>query len=167
MPLSNLLSDKIPHLGRAIISNSARDDGCAPRGKLIEHAEIEITIKSERQRTRNRGCGHDQNIRLGRILVITTFAGFLHQLQALQNAETVLLVDDDQTGFRELDFLLQQRMSTDDKLRASLSDVAANFALAVGLERTGEQHDSISRILQNPARREVMLLRKNFSRCHQ
>lgn len=97
---------------------------------------------------------------------IAAVARFFHQLEALQNAETVLLVNDDQAWFRELNFLFQQSMGADDKLRAPLRDVAADFALAVRLQRAGQQDDAIAGILQDSARGKIMLLRENFGGRH-
>ena len=79
----------------------------------------------------------------------------------------MLLVDDDQARLRELNFLLQQSMRADHELRVSLRDVAADFALAVGFQRAGQQDDAVSGILQNSARGKIMLLRENFRGRHQ
>ena len=79
----------------------------------------------------------------------------------------MLLVNDDQPRLRELDFLFQQSMRADDELRISLRDMAADFALAVALQRAGQQDDAVSRILQNSARGKIMLLRQNLRRRHQ
>ena len=49
----------------------------------------------------------------------------------------------------------------------ALRNVAADFALAVGLQRAGQQDDAVSRILQNSARGKIMLLRENFRGRHQ
>src|ERR1035438_2197866 len=46
-------------------------------------------------------------------------------------------------------------------------DVAPDVALAVLLEGPGEQHDAISGLFQNLARREIMLLRENLGRSHE
>src|ERR1700689_326894 len=79
----------------------------------------------------------------------------------------MLLVNDHQPRLRELDFLFEQSMRADHKLRVSLRDVPADFALAVSLQRAGEQNDSVSGILQNSARGKIMLLCQNLGRRHQ
>ena len=43
----------------------------------------------------------------------------------------MLLVDDDQAQFGELDFFFEQRMRADDQLRVALGDVPSDFALAI------------------------------------
>ncbi len=58
-------------------------------------------------------------------------------------------------------------MSADDELRVSLRDVAADFALAVGFQRAGQQNDAVSGILQNLPRGKIMLLRENLRGRHQ
>ncbi len=98
---------------------------------------------------------------------VAAFGRFFHQLQALQNAEAVLLVDDYQAWLGELNFFFQQSVRADDELRISLRDVAADFALAIGFERAGQQDNAISGILQNSARGKIMLLGENFRGRHQ
>src|SRR4029077_16231963 len=79
----------------------------------------------------------------------------------------MLLVHDHQARLRKLYFLFQQSVSADDELRVSLRNVAADFPLAVGLQRAGQQNDAVSGILQNSARGKVMLLRQNLRGRHQ
>ena len=90
-----------------------------------------------------------------------------HQLEALQHPETVLLVNNYEAKFGELNFLLDESMSTNHQLRIALSDVAPGFALAIVFEGSGEQNDAISRRLKNATRGEVMLLRQNFGGRHE
>ena len=82
-------------------------------------------------------------------------------------AEAVLFVDDDQAEFGELDFFFDQGVSADDQLRVALGDVAADFALAVFFERSGEQDDAVSGVFQNAAGGKIMLLRQNFGGRHE
>ncbi len=79
----------------------------------------------------------------------------------------MLLINNDQPRLRELNFFFQQSMSADHELRISLRDVAADFALAVSLQRAGQQNDAVAGILQNPPRRKIMLLRQNLGGRHQ
>ena len=79
----------------------------------------------------------------------------------------MLFVDDDQAQFGELDFFFEQGVRADDELRVALGDVAADFALAVGFERAGEQNDAVSGVFENAAGGKVMLLRENFGRRHE
>src|SRR5579864_6634247 len=79
----------------------------------------------------------------------------------------MLLVDDYQPQIAELNFLLEESMRPNDQLGVSLRDVPADFALAVGFERSCQQHDAISGVLQNPPRGEIMLLGKNLRGRHE
>src|SRR3954463_12714093 len=93
--------------------------------------------------------------------------GLLHQLETLKDAEAVLLVNDDEAQLCEFNFLLDQGVGSDHQLRAALSDVAADLALAVVLKRAGEKHNSVSRRFKDAARRKIMLLGENLGRRHQ
>ena len=64
------------------------------------------------------------------VAVITRVSGsasvaFLHQLKALQHAETVLFVHNDQPGVVELNFFLDQGVRSDYQVRVAFGDVAA------------------------------------------
>ena len=56
----------------------------------------------------------------------------------------MLLVDDDQARFRELNFFFQQSMCADDELRVSLRNVAADFAFAIGFQATLTKNTTLS-----------------------
>ena len=103
----------------------------------------------------------------GRPSLTLGYVRFLHQLQALHHAEAVLFVHDDQAEIFEFDAVLNQRVRSDDELRVSLRDVAADVAFAVLFERAGQQHDAVSGSFENLARGKIMLLRQNFGRRHE
>ena len=58
-------------------------------------------------------------------------------------------------------------MRADDQLCVSLSNVAADFALAVALERTSQQNNPIPGGLENLSSRKVVLLGQNLRRSHE
>src|SRR5439155_7058171 len=91
----------------------------------------------------------------------------LHQLETLHHSESVLLVHDHKAKFGEVDFLLDQRMGSDNQLGVSLRDMPTGFAFAIIFKRSGEQNNAVPRRLQNPPRRKIMLLRQDFCRRHQ
>jgi hypothetical protein len=107
-------------------------------------------------------CGHHQYVWLGLVRL-------LHQLEALQYAEAVLLVDHHQAQLVELDFLFNQGVRSDDQLRLAAIDEAARLALAVFVERAGEQNDAIAagRALKQLARGQKMLRGQNLRGRHQ
>ena len=79
----------------------------------------------------------------------------------------MLLVDDDQAKFGELDAFFQQGVGADDQVGVALRDVPADFALAILFERASEQDDAVSGAFQDAPRGEVMLLRENFGGRHE
>ena len=98
---------------------------------------------------------------------VQLLSALLHQLEALQHAEAVLLIYYHQPELFEFNFLFDQRVGADHQLGISLSNVPADLAFAIFFERTGQKNNSIPRRLQNPARRKIMLLCKNFRRRHE
>ena len=141
----NLFSQKRPDFIRTLVRDAPGHDGRATGRKLVEDADIQVAVKRERQRARNRGGGHDQRVRFGIISFRSVFRRFFHQLEALQHAEAMLLIYDDQSQFGELYFFFDQGMRPDHKLHVPASNVAAGIALALFIERTGEQNNAVSR----------------------
>ena len=87
--LLDLLAEEIPHVVCSLARHAARHDGRPAWRQLVEHAYVEIAVERERQGAGNRRGGHHQYIGLGLI-------GLLHQPEPLQDAEAVLLIDDDE-----------------------------------------------------------------------
>ena len=84
----------------------------APRRQLVEHGDVEVAVRGERERARDRRRGHHEEVR--RALPVALVA----QLRALRDAEAVLLVDDDEPEPREPDALGEQRVRADRRRRA-------------------------------------------------
>ena len=128
--LRDLLAEEIPHVVCSLAWNAARHDGRSARGQLVEHAYVEITVERERQSAGNRRGGHYQYIRFGLI-------GFLHQPEPLQDAEAVLLIDDNEAEAIEFHFFFDQRVGADDQLCFAAIDETSIGALSVFVERAG------------------------------
>ena len=80
----------------------------------------------------------------------------------------MLLVDHDQAKAVELNFLFNQGVSADDELRSAAVDEAAVCALAVFVERAGEQDDArlAARFFKQFAGGEIVLRGQDFSGRH-
>src|ERR1700688_511187 len=65
MSFGDLFADEIPDFGRAVVGDSAGDDGGAAGGEFVEDAEIEIAVESQGEGAGDGSCGHDQNVGLG------------------------------------------------------------------------------------------------------
>ena len=158
----HLFAHEIPNFPGHFAGNAPRDNGCASRRHLIQNTDIEIAVERERQRARNRRGRHHQHIRLCLI-------GFLHQLEALQNAEAVLLIHHHQPQAVEFHLFLNQRMGANHQLRLATVDQAARVALALLCERAGQQRNPIAarRALQQLAKAEKMLRCQNLGGRHQ
>ena len=160
--MRDLLAHEIPDIFGTLAGNTTGDDGRAAGRQLVEDADVEIAIEREREGARNGRGGHDQHVGLRLVRL-------LHQLEALQNAEAVLLVDDDEAEPIELDFFFDQGVGADDQLRLAAVDEAAIGALAVFVERAGEQNDAVAAggALEQLARGEKMLRGKDLGGRHQ
>ena len=162
MATLDLVAKKLPYVFGALVGNLFGDDGCAARRKLVEYAEVEVSIKRQGKGARDGCCSHDQNIRLGGIW-------FLHEAETLQNAEAVLLVDDDHAQVGKVDFFFDQSVRSDDEIGFAMEDAAAGELLLVFVERAGEQDDAIAarRFFEQLARGEVMLRGEDLGRGHE
>ena len=72
--------------------------------------------------------------------------GLLHQPEALQDAEAVLLVDDGEAQLLELDVLFEQRVRADRHVRQAFGDQFLELGLLAAGERSGEQQSDISQL---------------------
>src|SRR5450432_1048013 len=75
----DLFADVAPDFLLALIGDAAGDDGSAAGGQLVEHGNVEIAVEGEGKRARDGSRGHDQNVRLGRVLR----RALLHEREAL------------------------------------------------------------------------------------
>ena len=160
--LGDLLADQLPDSSARSSEHLARDDGLAAGRQLVEHAEFEVAVEREGQRARDGRGGHHQHVRLACV-------GLLHQAEALEDAEAVLLVDDDEAEVVELDLLLDERVGADDEVALRRGRCGRGRALVGVVERAGEQGDAVvaRRALEQLARGEVVLRGKDFRRRHQ
>src|SRR5438128_1307423 len=139
-----LLANKVPDVGRAFVRYPACNDRSASRRHLVEDTDVEIAVKRKSESARDGSGGHDQNVGLsgnGRAALGRTAGGgrphvasawiLLHQLEALQHTEPVLLINYHQPEVSEIDFLLNERMRANDQLRIPLRNVTPCLTLAI------------------------------------
>ena len=99
-------------------------DRLTARGQLIDHAHIQIAEQAQRQRTRNRRGGHDQQVRRapgGRV------AAFFQKGRALGHAETVLLVRNAQAQMLKTHAAADQGVGADHRLPSALPNGFQRF----------------------------------------
>ena len=156
-PFLDMLFDETDHVVAPVIGHQPRLDRRATGRQLVEHGYIEVGVIAHGQGARNRRRRHHQLVRV---------AALLAQGQALRHAEAVLLVDDSQAQFGEIDTVLDQRMSTDDQLRLSRRR-GQLFALGLGLQAARQPGHTHAQGLQPVTQFQVVLLGENFSRRHE
>ncbi len=161
MALRDLLADEGPDFLAAVVADLAGDDGRAAGRQLVENAQVQVAVERKRERARDGRRGHDEDVGLGAV--------FFHQAEALEDAEAVLLIDDDEAEIGELDFLLDESVRADDEVRLALSDAAARGALQIIVERAREERDAVllRRAAEDFARGEIVLRGENFSGRHE
>ena len=130
VPHPHLFPHHSPYFAGHIVGNLAGKDGRAARGKFVQHAQIKIPVQRKRKRPGNGGRGHDQDIRFARV-------GLLHQPEALQNPEPMLLIDHHQSELGEIHPLLDQGMGSNDQLRLAAGDQATVGAFAILFQGSG------------------------------
>ena len=169
--LRDLLADEVPDVGGALVGGAAGDDGRAAGRHLVDDADVEIAVEGEGERARDGRRGHGEDVGVGDDAV---GAGLAHQLEALLDAEAVLLVDDDQAEVGEVGLVLLQGMGADDELGFAAHDAALGLALGGGIERAGEQGDLVGLAgggrdgaAEELARGEVVLRGEDFGGRHQ
>ncbi len=83
-----------------------RKDRCASGGQLSQRGDLQVAEDGHRHRARNRGGGHDQQVR-------PPVPRLIAQRIALLHAEPMLLVDHHQAEVGELHLLFEQRVGAD------------------------------------------------------
>ena len=102
-PITHKVEDRAP----SSVAPQHRLYRLAARRHLVEHGDVQIPVKRERQRPRYRRRRHHQNVGLR--------AGSA-QPHPLANAEAVLFIDHHQTQALEFNTFLDQRVRPDDEL---------------------------------------------------
>jgi hypothetical protein len=119
---------------------------------------VQVSIERHCQRTWNRRRGHHQKV--GRVALGA-------ELGPLQDAETMLLVDHDQTQRPKSYALLDERVRTDDQADLTRGDGFQKIVSLTLLERRGQKSDPIPGSTQNPRDVREMLLRQHLGGNHE
>src|SRR5579864_6656731 len=141
----SLLAHKLPDFVRTLVSDAAGDNGGSSRRHFVEHADVEVAVKGERESARDGGRGHDENVGLtwrGALLRragegtrphmgIGSISALLHQLKALHHTKAMLLVHNYEAELGEIYLLLDYGVSANHVLRVALRNVPSGLALAV------------------------------------
>ena len=86
----------------------AGDDGGAAGRQLVEDGNVEVAVERKAQGARDGRGGEHQHVR-----GVAVGGGFVHEAFALQDAETVLLVDSHKAEARELHLIFDERVGAD------------------------------------------------------
>src|SRR4029077_13843141 len=97
-----------PDAGEMRLGGEMGLDGCAAGRKLVEDGDVEVAVEGKRERAGDGRSGEHKDV--GGVAV---GGGFVHQALALQDAETVLLVDGDETEACELDVIFDESVRAD------------------------------------------------------
>ena len=125
---------------------------------LAHDRDVEIAVGRERERARNRRGGHDQHVRM---------QALGPERRALQHAEPVLLVDDDETELAEADRILHQRMRADGEMDRTAGELRLQLAPLLRRRGAGQERDPKPRRLEQLPDRDEVLLGENFGRRHE
>ena len=106
----HLLSDERVNLLSARLGLRDRLDRKASRRHLPHDRDVEIAVGRERERARDGRRGHDQHVRVH---------PFRSERGPLEDAEPMLLVDDDEPELVEPDRVLDERMRADHHVNRS------------------------------------------------
>ena len=132
----DLGADELEGARAVLLAQEPRLDRRAVRRKLVNHRQFQIAVHRERERTRNRRGGHDENI--GRVAL-------REKLLALFHTEAMLLVDDCQPERFEFAFFFEQRVSPDHHLDVAVAQTGLERASLGCRRRPGRlcEHDRV------------------------
>src|ERR1700722_9065660 len=149
---------KLPDSRELAFVGPAGFDGRAPRRHFVDHRNFEVAVQRQRQGARNGRGGHDQHVGRG---------AFVHQFFSLQDAEAVLLVDDDQAEPLKRHWIFDQRVRAHHDLRLAAFHAGQRFVFHGLLAPTDDQFDAVAYTFENAAGGKIMLRREDFGGRHQ
>ena len=97
----NLFADEIKNLGQLFRRAHKSFYRAATTGQFINHRNIQVAVKRQAERARNRRRRHHQQMWI---------ISFADQRFALRHAKLVLLINDDQTEHRQIKSRREQRV---------------------------------------------------------
>src|SRR5260370_28742537 len=92
MASGDFAAERFPDAGEMLLGGHARDDGGAAGREFVKNGNVEVAIEGERKSARDGRGGEDENVR-----GVAMGGGFVHEALTLEDAETVLLVNGDET----------------------------------------------------------------------
>ena len=102
-------------------------------GHFVHDGEVEVAVEGEGQRARDRGGGHHQQV--GR-------RAFVAERGTLFDAETMLLVNDDQLQILECHGVFDQRVRADDDFDRPVRETRADFGF-LGFGRVAHEQTNV------------------------
>ena len=137
-------------------------DGTASGGQLVDNGNIQVCEQGHGERPGNRRRSHNQLVGLPGF-----FHAFFQQGEPLVNAETVLLVDNDQADVAECNLVLEQGVGAHRNHRPGGMQLRQHLILLIArLFPCQQRHRDADRREPLPDI-EIMLVRKYFRRGHQ
>src|ERR1700687_2898958 len=155
-------AQKLPNAGEMLLRAHARGDGRAPGRQLIENGNVEVAVKSKRQRARDGRRRQHENVR-----GVAMRRGLIHQALALEDSEAMLLIDGDKTEPCEFHIVFNQRVRADDELRFAPSNALEGRGLLRGFQATDEQLHAVACLGEDAPRGEKVLHGENFRGRHE
>ena len=129
-----MTAETVDHVPKLLFADHSRLDRGSTGGHLIDSADVHLTILDERQRARDWGSGHYQQVRRP--------LGFGRQQQALRNAEPVLFVDHRETEILVYDLLLEDRMGSDENVDRAVGQTHQHAVACPALFPSGQDRDA-------------------------
>ncbi len=155
--LGGLGPDELPQpidVGRVTDPGLDRDPSLRLRAQI---GDIEIGVHDLAERARDRGRGHEQDVRRG-----SSRLGL--ELAALLDPEPVLLVDDDQPEVGERDPVLEQGVGSDDDLCAAVGERLQRVPGSSRAERPGQERDRDAEPVEEVGQCRRVLTRQEIRR---
>src|SRR5439155_11974399 len=140
----------LDHLVHALRRHHPGIDGLASGRLLGELRHIHVAIDGQGEGARDRRRGHYEQIGILRLGL---------QSEALMDAETMLLVDDDEAEVVEFDLVLEQSMGADENIDLAGTQRREQIAAGASFLAAGEEAEAKTGLLAQGAERGEMLTR--------
>ena len=152
-------AEAVDHLGQLLVADHARFDRRPARRHLVDPADVHLAILGQRQRARDRGRGHHQQMR--RML------GLRRQQQPLRHAEAMLLVDHREPELLVGDLLLEDRVGADEDVDRAVGEAHQHAVARPALLAAGEDRDPDAEAVELAEQGRMMLAGEDLGRGEQ
>ena len=152
-------TEAVDDFGKLFVGDDPGFNRSSAGWHLVEPADVHLAILGQRQRSRNWGRGHHQQVRRA--------LGLARQQQSLRDAEAVLFVDHREAETAIVDLFLEDGVGADENVDRPIGEAHQGRVAHLALVAPGQDRDPDTDGIELPEQRRMMLPGENLGRGEQ